>query len=279
MNRQEKFEDRFFKTFDLKENNELLKMSKIDFELIKEAPNELTEIYSTNRILDKVYETKDGGYVIFEYLSNGRQEKTIRRSAVYAALLFEKTGKDVDTVIIFTKNVENRNSKIQYGRNLFNPYFIVLNDRNAEEELEKIQNKINKNKKLNKRDLLILTSLPLMNIEKDEIKLIKNTLHTINTINNLKIEEYERLITRHEYLIKKFVKNDKNQEVEINKEIKKMQESIIKKYGDRKQKYGISIGENKNRINIAKEMLKENYPIKEISKLTKLTEKEIMKIK
>lgn len=58
-----------------------------------------------------------------------------------------------------------------------------------------------------------------------------------------------------------------------------MQESIIKKYGDRKQKYGISIGENRNRINIAKEMLKENYPIKEISKLTKLTEKEIMEIK
>ncbi len=274
----------------LKESNENIKDIDFQSENLKFNPTELIEldpkVYKTDLIMEL-----DHLIVLTEFQATPVRTMDEKRFRLYTALVDYAKRNNKPLLLIVISTVEKTKIK-QYKINkdcVFTIPILSLKDFDGDEIINIMEGKIKNNEKITKHDMLHLALVPFMSSKRTLNKQIEQTVKTMDGIRN-SIECTNDFVFGMELLIvEKFIKNERQHRrltnilrdtMKVIEEWRKQDYESGKQEGMEKgMEKGIGEGIEKEKINIAKNMLKENYTLKQIAKITQLNIESIKQIK
>ena len=170
--------------------NALFRNATLDFYGIKTAPikelanPELPVISVESGSTDAVFLLMDDSYLHFAFETGHTSKRAMIKSASYDIRLFERDGRTVHTVIIYTYEVKNRPPSLKIGSLEYAPDIILMNDYDGDTIFAEIETKIKSGTSLTDVDLLNLVLLPIMRHTKSRIDLAMDTIKLAQKISD-----------------------------------------------------------------------------------------------
>lgn len=258
----------------LKESNANIKEIDFESENLTYNPTELVEldpkIYKTDMILEL-----DHLIVLTEFQSTIVKTPDEKRYRLYTALVdyAKKNNKPIMLIVIST--AEKTKIK-QYKINkdcVFTIPIVSLKDFDGDKIINNIENKIKNNQKITRHEMLNLALAPFMSSKKPLNKQIEKTVKTLDEVRKSMKCSSDFVFGIELLIVEKFIKNERQHKKLTN--ILRDTMKIIDEW--RQEDY--ENGKKEEKINTAKNMLKENYSIKQIAKITQLNIESIKQIK
>lgn len=232
------------------------------------------------KVSDCLIETETAFYIA-EFQKGHAKKEDIYRFYHYHALVVDndsydvKNNKPVYIIIIYIDEID-KIPILKNGSVTVKFYIFSLKDYNADEHLQKIENKIKNKQPLNKKEKQILEYIPLLKSEKTEKELLEKTIKLVSKDKNLTDKEKQSIGKGQLLLALGFSKTEE----EFNKWVDTMAEKDIldlvkEMQKERFIKEGIIQGKEEGILSVAKRMLKNNFSINDIIKNTKLSRKQI----
>ena len=267
-------EDKLMKQLSERGINVLLKRLNIPIKIVKRLNTELI-LDNLELRLDFLGLTEDNQLVNIEFQSTKLKTKDKEKIGSYALLARIKEQKYIDSIIISTPHLVEKNSfNYHINKNcVFEIHQYNLKDEDGDKIQEKLVKKVENNEKFSEEDICDFILCPLMFTKRkieDVIEINVNLLRKINTSS----ENLDFISSMMFLIISKFVNDNKKQEY-LWRELK-MKISLIDKICDTMFKEGIEKGIENNKIEIAKDMIKKNYSEEEIISITKITKEQLL---
>ena len=262
----------------LKESNANIKEIDFESENLTYNPTELVEldpkIYKTDMILEL-----DHLIVLTEFQSTIVKTIDEKRYRLYTALVDYAKRNNKPLILIVISTAEKTKIK-QYKINkdcVFTIPIVSLKDFDGDKIINNIENKITNNQKITRHEMLNLALAPFMSSKKPLNKQIEKTVKTLDEVRK-SMKCSSDFVFGIELLIgEKFIKNERQHKKLTNilrDTMKIIDEWRQEDYENRKKE-----GKEEEKINTAKNMLKENYTIKQIATITQLNIESIKQIK
>ena len=150
---------------------------------------------------------------------------------------------------------------------------VSLKDFDGDKIINNIENKIKNNQKITRHEMLNLALAPFMSSKKPLNKQIEKTVKTLDEVRKSMKCSSDFVFGIELLIVEKFIKNERQHKKLTN--ILRDTMKIIDEW--RQEDY--ENGKKEEKINTAKNMLKENYSIKQIAKITQLNIESIKQIK
>ena len=258
----------------LKESNANIKEIDFKSENLTYNPTELVEldskIYKTDMILEL-----DHLIVLTEFQSTIVKTPDEKRYRLYTALVdyAKRNNKPIILIVISTAEKTKIN---EYNINkdcVFTIPIVSLKDFDGDKIINNIENKIKNNQKITRHEMLNLALAPFMSSKKPLNKQIEKTVKTLDEVRKSMKCSSEFVFGIELLIVEKFIKNERQHKKLTN--ILRDTMKIIDEW--RQEDY--ENGKKEEKINTAKNMLKENYSIKQIAKITQLNIESIKQIK
>jgi cyanate lyase len=129
---------------------------------IKELINvELPVVEITDNLMDFVFLLEDDTYLHIEFQTS-YNERDLMRFAAYDIRLYERDGRPISTVIIYTANVPNAADSINIGSLVYSPQRIMMKEYDGDTVYRGLTAKIEAGQDITDTDMLNLIFLPLM---------------------------------------------------------------------------------------------------------------------
>lgn len=262
----------------LKESNANIK--EIDFESknLTYNPTELVEldpkIYKTDMILEL-----DHLIVLTEFQSTIVKTIDEKRYRLYTALVDYAKRNNKPLILIVISTAEKTKIK-QYKINkdcVFTIPIVSLKDFDGDKIINNIENKIKNNQKITRHEMLNLALAPFMSSKKPLDKQIEKTVKTLDEVRKSMKCSSDFVFGIELLIVEKFIKNERQHKKLTN--ILRDTMKIIDEWRQEDYENGKQEGKEEEKINTAKNMLKENYSIKQIAKITQLNIESIKQIK
>lgn len=262
----------------LKESNANIK--KIDFksENLTYNPTELIEldpkIYKTDMILEL-----DHLIVLTEFQSTIIKTIDEKRYRLYTALVDYAKRNNKPLILIVISTAEKTKIK-QYKINkdcVFTIPIVSLKDFDGDKIINNIENKIKNNQKITRHEMLNLALAPFMSSKKPLDKQIEKTVKTLDEVRKSMKCSSDFVFGIELLIVEKFIKNERQHKKLTN--ILRDTMKIIDEWRQEDYENGKKEGKEEEKINTAKNMLKENYTIKQIATITQLNIESIKQIK
>lgn len=258
----------------LKESNANIK--EIDFESknLTYNPTELIEldpkIYKTDMILEL-----DHLIVLTEFQSTIVKTPYEKRYRLYTALVdyAKRNNKPIILIVISTAEKTKINEYKINKDCVFTIPIVSLKDFDGDKIINNIENKIKNNQKITRHEMLNLALAPFMSSKKPLNKQIEKTVKTLDEVRKSMKCSSDFVFGIELLIVEKFIKNERQHKKLTN--ILRDTMKIIDEW--RQEDY--ENGKKEEKINTAKNMLKENYSIKQIAKITQLNIESIKQIK
>ena len=262
----------------LKESNANIK--EIDFKSknLTYNPTELIEldpkIYKTDMILEL-----DHLIVLTEFQSTIVKTIDEKRYRLYTALVDYAKRNNKPLILIVISTAEKTKIK-QYKINkdcVFTIPIVSLKDFDGDKIINNIENKIKNNQKITRHEMLNLALAPFMSSKKPLNKQIEKTVKTLDEVRKSMKCSSDFVFGIELLIVEKFIKNERQ-----HKKLTNILRDTMKIIDEWRQEYyenGKQEGKEEEKINTAKNMLKENYTIKQIAKITQLNIESIKQIK
>lgn len=258
----------------LKESNANIKEIDFESENLTYNPTELVEldpkIYKTDMILEL-----DHLIVLTEFQSTIVKTPDEKRYRLYTALVDYAKRNNKPIMLIVISTAEKTKIK-QYKINkdcVFTIPIVSLKDFDGDKIINNIENKIKNNQKITLHEMLNLALAPFMSSKKPLNKQIEKTVKTLDEVRKSMKCSSDFVFGIELLIVEKFIKNEKQHKKLTN--ILRDTMKIIDEW--RQEDY--ENGKKEEKINTAKNMLKENYSIKQIAKITQLNIESIKQIK
>lgn len=155
----------------------------------------------------------------------------------------------------------------------FQSTIVSLKDFDGDKIINNIENKIKNNQKITRHEMLNLALAPFMSSKKPLNKQIEKTVKTLDEVRKSMKCSSDFVFGIELLIVEKFIKNERQHKKLTN--ILRDAMKIIDEW--RQEDY--ENGKKEEKINTAKNMLKENYSIKQIAKITQLNIESIKQIK
>lgn len=262
----------------LKESNANIK--EIDFESENLTYNltELIEldpkIYKTDMILEL-----DHLIVLTEFQSTIVKTPDEKRYRLYTALVDYAKRNNKPLILIVISTAEKTKIK-QYKINkdcVFTIPIVSLKDFDGDKIINNIENKIKNNQKITRHEMLNLALAPFMSSKKPLNKQIEKTVKTLDEVRKSMKCSSDFVFGIELLIVEKFIKNERQHKKLTN--ILRDTMKIIDEWRQEDYENGKQEGKEEEKINTAKNMLKENYTIKQIATITQLNIESIKQIK
>lgn len=262
----------------LKESNANIK--KIDFksENLTYNPTELIEldpkIYKTDMILEL-----DHLIVLTEFQSTIVKTIDEKLYRLYTALVDYAKRNNKPLILIVISTAEKTKIK-EYKINkdcVFTIPIVSLKDFDGDKIINNIENKIKNNQKITSHEMLNLALAPFMSSKKPLDKQIEKTVKTLDEVRKSMKCSSDFVFGIELLIVEKFIKNERQHKKLTN--ILRDTMKIIDEWRQEDYENGKQEGKEEEKINTAKNMLKENYTIKQIAKITQLNIESIKQIK
>lgn len=258
----------------LKESNANIKEIDFKSENLTYNPTELVEldpkIYKTDMILEL-----DHLIVLTEFQSTIVKTPDEKRYRLYTALVNYAKRNNKPIMLIVISTAEKTKIK-QYKINkdcVFTIPIVSLKDFDGDKIINNIENKIKNNQKITRHEMLNLALAPFMSSKKPLNKQIEKTVKTLDEVRKSMKCSSDFVFGIELLIVEKFIKNERQHKKLTN--ILRDTMKIIDEW--RQEDY--ENGKKEEKINTAKNMLKENYSIKQIAKITQLNIESIKQIK
>lgn len=262
----------------LKESNANIKEIDFKSENLTYNPTELIEldpkIYKTDMILEL-----DHLIVLTEFQSTIVKTIDEKRYRLYTALVDYAKRNNKPLILIVISTAEKTKIK-QYKINkdcVFTIPIVSLKDFDGDKIINNIENKIKNNQKITRHEILNLALAPFMSSKKPLDKQIEKTVKTLDEVRKSMKCSSDFVFGIELLIVEKFIKNERQHKKLTNilrDTMKIIDEWRQEDYENRKKE-----GKEEEKINTAKNMLKENYTIKQIAKITQLNIESIKQIK
>lgn len=258
----------------LKESNTNIKEIDFESENLTYNPTELVEldpkIYKTDMILEL-----DHLIVLTEFQSTIVKTPDEKRYRLYTALVDYAKRNNKPIMLIVISTAEKTKIK-EYKINkdcVFTIPIVSLKDFDGDKIINNIENKIKNNQKITRHEMLNLALAPFMSSKKPLNKQIEKTVKTLDEVRKSMKCSSDFVFGIELLIVEKFIKNERQHKKLTN--ILRDTMKIIDEW--RQEDY--ENGKKEEKINTAKNMLKENYSIKQIAKITQLNIESIKQIK
>lgn len=262
----------------LKESNANIKEIDFESENLTYNPTELVEldpkIYKTDMILEL-----DHLIVLTEFQSTIVKTPDEKRYRLYTALVDYAKRNNKPIMLIVISTAEKTKIK-QYKINkdcVFTIPIVSLKDFDGDKIINNIENKIKNNQKITRHEMLNLALAPFMSSKKPLDKQIEKTVKTLDEVRKSMKCSSDFVFGIELLIVEKFIKNERQHKKLTN--ILRDTMKIIDEWRQEDYENGKQEGKEEEKINTAKNMLKENYSIKQIAKITQLNIESIKQIK
>lgn len=262
----------------LKESNANIKEIDFESENLTYNPTELIEldpkIYKTDMILEL-----DHLIVLTEFQSTIVKTIDEKRYRLYTALVDYAKRNNKPIMLIVISTAEKTKIK-QYKINkdcVFTIPIVSLKDFDGDKIINNIENKIKNNQKITRHEMLNLALAPFMSSKKPLDKQIEKTLKTLDEVRKSMKCSSDFVFGIELLIVEKFIKNERQHKKLTN--ILRDTMKIIDEWRQEDYENGKKEGKEEEKINTAKNMLKENYTIKQIATITQLNIESIKQIK
>lgn len=262
----------------LKESNANIKEIDFESENLTYNPTELVEldpkIYKTDMILEL-----DHLIVLTEFQSTIVKTIDEKRYRLYTALVDYAKRNNKPIMLIVISTAEKTKIK-QYKINkdcVFTIPIVSLKDFDGDKIINNIENKIKNNQKITRHEMLNLALAPFMSSKKPLNKQIEKTVKTLDEVRKSMKCSSDFVFGIELLIVEKFIKNERQHKKLTN--ILRDTMKIIDEWRQEDYENGKQQGKEEEKINTAKNMLKENYSIKQIAKITQLNIESIKQIK
>lgn len=262
----------------LKESNANIKEIDFESENLTYNPTELVEldpkIYKTDMILEL-----DHLIVLTEFQSTIVKTIDEKRYRLYTALVDYAKRNNKPLILIVISTAEKTKIK-EYKINkdcVFTIPIVSLKDFDGDKIINNIENKIKNNQKITRHEMLNLALAPFMSSKKPLDKQIEKTVKTLDEVRKSMKCSSDFVFGIELLIIEKFIKNERQHKKLTN--ILRDTMKIIDEWRQEDYENGKQEGKEEEKINTAKNMLKENYTIKQIAKITQLNIESIKQIK
>lgn len=262
----------------LKESNANIKEIDFKSENLTYNPTELIEldpkIYKTDMILEL-----DHLIVLTEFQSTIVKTIDEKRYRLYTALVDYAKRNNKPLILIVISTAEKTKIK-QYKINkdcVFTIPIVSLKDFDGDKIINNIENKIKNNQKITRHEMLNLALAPFMSSKKPLDKQIEKTVKTLDEVRKSMKCSSDFVFGIELSIVEKFIKNERQHKKLTN--ILRDTMKIIDEWRQEDYENGKKEGKEEEKINTAKNMLKENYTIKQIATITQLNIESIKQIK
>ncbi len=262
----------------LKESNANIKEIDFESENLTYNPTELVEldpkIYKTDMILEL-----DHLIVLTEFQSTIVKTIDEKRYRLYTALVDYAKRNNKPLILIVISTAEKTKIK-QYKINkdcVFTIPIVSLKDFDGDKIINNIENKIKNNQKITRHEMLNLALAPFMSSKKPLNKQIEKTVKTLDEVRKSMKCSSDFVFGIELLIVEKFIKNERQHKKLTN--ILRYTMKIIDEWRQEDYENGKQEGKEEEKINTAKNMLKENYTIKQIATITQLNIESIKQIK
>ena len=262
----------------LKESNANIKEIDFKSENLTYNPTELIEldpkIYKTDMILEL-----DHLIVLTEFQSTIVKTIDEKRYRLYTALVDYAKRNNKPLILIVISTAEKTKIK-QYKINkdcVFTIPIVSLKDFDGDKIINNIENKIKNNQKITRHEMLNLALAPFMSSKKPLNKQIEKTVKTLDEVRKSMKCSSDFVFGIELLIVEKFIKNERQHKKLTN--ILRDTMKIIDEWRQDDYENGKQEGKEEEKINTAKNMLKENYTIKQIATITQLNIESIKQIK
>lgn len=262
----------------LKESNANIKEIDFKSENLTYNPTELIEldpkIYKTDMILEL-----DHLIVLTEFQSTIVKTPDEKRYRLYTALVDYAKRNNKPLILIVISTAEKTKIK-QYKINkdcVFTIPIVSLKDFDGDKIINNIENKIKNNQKITRYEMLNLALAPFMSSKKPLDKQIEKTVKTLDEVRKSMKCSSDFVFGIELLIVEKFIKNERQHKKLTN--ILRDTMKIIDEWRQEDYENGKKEGKEEEKINTAKNMLKENYTIKQIATITQLNIESIKQIK
>lgn len=262
----------------LKESNANIKEIDFESENLTYNPTELIEldpkIYKTDMILEL-----DHLIVLTEFQSTIVKKPDEKRYRLYTALVDYAKRNNKPIMLIVISTAEKTKIK-QYKINkdcVFTIPIVSLKDFDGDKIINNIENKIKNNQKITRHEMLNLALAPFMSSKKPLDKQIEKTVKTLDEVRKSMKCSSDFVFGIELLIVEKFIKNERQHKKLTN--ILRDTMKIIDEWRQEDYENGKKEGKEEEKINTAKNMLKENYTIKQIATITQLNIESIKQIK
>ena len=262
----------------LKESNANIKEIDFKSENLTYNPTELVEldpkIYKTDMILEL-----DHLIVLTEFQSTIVKTPDEKRYRLYTALVDYAKRNNKPLILIVISTAEKTKIK-QYKINkdcVFTIPIVSLKDFDGDKIINNIENKIKNNQKITRHEMLNLALAPFMSSKKPLNKQIEKTVKTLDEVRKSMKCSSDFVFGIELLIVEKFIKNERQHKKLTN--ILRDTMKIIDEWRQEDYENGKKEGKEEEKINTAKNMLKENYTIKQIATITQLNIESIKQIK
>lgn len=207
--------------------------------------------------------------------------KTIdeKRYRLYTALVDYAKRNNKPLILIVISTAEKTKIK-QYKINkdcVFTIPIVSLKDFDGDKIINNIENKIKNNQKITRHEMLNLALAPFMSSKKPLDKQIEKTVKTLDEVRKSMKCSSDFVFGIELLIVEKFIKNERQHKKLTN--ILRDTMKIIDEWRQEDYENGKQEGKEEEKINTAKNMLKENYTIKQIATITQLNIESIKQIK
>lgn len=262
----------------LKESNANIKEIDFKSENLTYNPTELIEldpkIYKTDMILEL-----DHLIVLTEFQSTIVKTIDEKRYRLYTALVDYAKRNNKPLILIVISTAEKTKIK-QYKINkdcVFTIPIVSLKDFDGDKIINNIENKIKNNQKITRHEMLNLALAPFMSSKKPLDKQIEKTVKTLDEVRKSMKCSSDFVFGIELLIVEKFIKNERQHKKLTN--ILRDTMKIIDEWRQEDYENGKKEGKEEEKINTTKNMLKENYTIKQIATITQLNIESIKQIK
>lgn len=262
----------------LKESNANIKEIDFESENLIYNPTELIEldpkIYKTDMILEL-----DHLIVLTEFQSTIVKTIDEKRYRLYTALVDYAKRNNKPLILIVISTAEKTKIK-EYKINkdcVFTIPIVSLKDFDGDKIINNIENKIKNNQKITRHEMLNLALAPFMSSKKPLDKQIEKTVKTLDEVRKSMKCSSDFVFGIELLIVEKFIKNERQHKKLTN--ILRDTMKIIDEWRQEDYENGKQEGKEEEKINTAKNMLKENYTIKQIATITQLNIESIKQIK
>lgn len=262
----------------LKESNANIKEIDFESENLTYNPTELVEldpkIYKTDMILEL-----DHLIVLTEFQSTIVKTIDEKRYRLYTALVDYAKRNNKPLILIVISTAEKTKIK-EYKINkdcVFTIPIVSLKDFDGDKIINNIENKIKNDQKITSHEMLNLALAPFMSSKKPLDKQIEKTVKTLDEVRKSMKCSSDFVFGIELLIVEKFIKNERQHKKLTN--ILRDTMKIIDEWRQEDYENGKQEGKEEEKINTAKNMLKENYTIKQIAKITQLNIESIKQIK
>ena len=168
-----------------------LKFFGIEKKVKEVAATEIIVLEAKNMFMDYTFLMEDDTYIHVEFQTTNKGITDLRRFKAYESLFELQVNKDVVTYVVYSGNIKNHLSCYTSGINTYNVKVISMANKDGDKVFDEIVNKIEKNEKIEKEDLISLTFAPIMGGRlsiSDKILTAMKIIRDINTEHKHDIE-------------------------------------------------------------------------------------------